>query len=278
MKSRTLISLFTLALAAGSSACSTETASSPADEPTAKSDQSLITTTGNIMAWPLSPITWDGMVGTWPIALWSPATIGAVAFDITGMTNLGLTVVGFPGLTAIPITSAYLNAFIPPVGVAGAYGMPFLGAGGLYAPAYGYAGAYAPYAGLGYGFGAYGALGGIDGTFLNGAWTAGLGLLNPALTTNALMLTNMTALNAFTPFVLNVTFTAQTAAAQTALIAQSTALSTASLSLFATPILPGALAAQTAAIPFMSMVFPIMPLPLTTPLLTAPLATSAALL
>jgi hypothetical protein len=271
--------MFTLALAAAStSACSTETASGPApDEPTAKTDQALITATGDIMAWPLAPIAWDGLNATWPIAIWSPATIGALAFDVAGMTGLGLSVVGYPAFSALPITSAYLNAFIPTAGTAGLWGTPFFGTAGLYAPAYGYAGAYNP-VGLagGYGFGAYGALGGLNGTFLNGAWNAGLGLLNPALTSSALMFTNMATLNAFTPYTINVTFAAQTAAQQTALIASSAALSTASLSIFATPILPGALAA-TASIPFMSMIYPIMPLPLTAPLLGTA-ATTAALL
>jgi hypothetical protein len=266
-----------LALAASSSACTAE--SNPqqaANEQTATTDQALITTTGNIMAWPLAPVTWDGLNATWPIAVWSPNLIGGLAFDVAGMTGLGITVAGYPNLLPITISSAYLNAFIPTAGLGGVAGTPFFGAGGLYAPAYGFDGLYAPYAGLGYGYGAYTGTAALQSTWLNGALMPGwTGLWTPALTSSALMFTNLATLSTFMPYTFNITFAAQTAAQQTALAAQTAAFSTAALSVFATPILPGALAAQTAAIPFMSMVWPIMPL--SPALLGAPLATGALL-
>jgi hypothetical protein len=279
MKPRTLISVFALAVAASSSACSAETQQA-SSEPTATTEQAQIATLGNIMAWPAGPITWTGLTGTWPINVWSPAAIGALAFDIAGVTNLGITVAGFPAMLPLTITTPWLNAFVPPVAAGalpGAWGAPFFGGAGLYAPAFGYTGAYAPYAGLGYGFGAYAPFGALQGTWLNGGLTAGWGLWAPTLTSSALMFNNLAVLNTFTPFTFNLTFTAQ-AAAQTAAITSAAAFSTAALSVFATPITATTLAAQTAAIPFMSIAFPIMPLPLaaTTPFLTAPLATTAA--
>jgi hypothetical protein len=194
------------------------------------------------MAWPTGPIAWTGLTGTWPIALWSSAAIGAVAFDIAGLTHLGVTVAGYPNLTAVPITTPYLNAFLAPQSA------PLLAAGGLYAPA-GFTGLYAPY-----------TLPAWAGTWLT-----------PAITSSALMVTNLATLNTFTPYLFNVTFTAQSAA-HAAAITQAAAASTMALSIFATPILPTALAAQTAAVPFVSMAYPIMlPMPAST------LATAALL-
>jgi hypothetical protein len=271
MKSRTLISVFTLALAATSGACSSGSQQT-ADEPTASTEQAqvIMPAVGNIIAWPAGPIAWNGLVGTWPISVWSPATIGGLAFGINGVTNLGVTALGFPGLVAGPITTPFLNAFVPPVGVAGALGAPFFGTAGLIAPAFGFNGAFNPAFTAGFGFGAFAPMGAIQGTFLNGALFPGLGFLTPTLTNSALLFTGLAPLSTFTPFTFNVTFTAQAAA-------QAAAISTASLSVFATPILPTALATMT-TIPFMSMAFPIMPLPFaTTGLLAAPIAAAPLL-
>jgi hypothetical protein len=247
MKPRTLISLFTLALASSSTACTAATdpaATGPAaDEPSATSDQAIVAPAGNIIAWPTAPIAWTGLTGTWPISVWSPAPIGAIAFDLAGLTHLGLTVAGYPNLTAVPITTPYLNAFHT------ALSAPLLGSAGLNAPAYGFTGLYAPYTLPAWA----------------GAW------LTPAITSSALMITNLAALNTFTPYMFNVTFTAQSAA-HAAAITQAAATSTAALSIFATPIMPTALAAQTAAIPLVSAAYPIM-----LPLPASSLATAALL-
>jgi hypothetical protein len=275
MKTRTLISLVTLALAAASSGCSAETQpqSAAADEPTGKTDQAqLIGMTGNIMAWPAGPIVWNGLNATWPINVWSPNPIGAIAFDVAGMTNLGLTVAGNTALTASTITTPWLNAFVPAAGVPLAVGAPLAGAGGLYAPGYGYGGLYAPYTGLaGYGYGAFSSTAALQSTYLNGALTPGWSTwFTPALTNSALMFTTLPTLTALTPFTFNVTFAAQSAAQATAV--QTAAISNAAaLSIFATPILPSALATATLPIPFMSMAFPILPL---TPLLPVTTATT----
>src|SRR5581483_8521726 len=101
------------------------------DEPTAKTSQDVITTAGAVMAWPVGPVTWNGLVGTWPIAVWSPSTIGALAFGVNGVSNLGVSAVGFSHLAATTITPAVLNAFVPPVTAATVGATPFLGSAGL---------------------------------------------------------------------------------------------------------------------------------------------------
>jgi hypothetical protein len=283
MKPRTLISLFALALAASSSACTAETQpQASSDEPTATTEQAQIAALGNIMAWPAGPVVWNGLNAMWPINVWSPAAIGGLAFDIAGMTNFGITVAGFPNMFPVTITTPFLNAFVPPVGTfaPGAWATPFFGAAGLNAPAFGFTGAFAPFAtGLGFGFGSVAPFGALNATWLNGGLAAGFGLWAPTLTANALMFNNLAVLNTFTPWTFNLTFTAQAAAQQTAFMAQSAAISTAALSVFATPIMPAAIATAALPIPFMSMAWPIMPLPLaaTAPLTGAALTTGAFL-
>jgi hypothetical protein len=268
MKSRKLISFFALGLAAASGACSS--GSQPAaDEQTSTTEQAqILGTAGNIIAFPTGPITWDELNGTFPISVFSPTTIGALAFGVTGVNNLGVTALGFPGLVATPITTGLLNAFVPPIGTAGVLGLPFFGTSGLIAPAFGFTGAFNPVFGAGFGFGAFGPAGALTGTFANGLLTTpgfgGLGFFTPTLTSSALTFSNLAAINAFTPFTFNVTFQAQSAA-------QIASLSTAALSVFATPILPSALAMTTGVIPFTSFAFPIIPLPLAAATPVAPL-------
>jgi hypothetical protein len=262
MKARNIISLFvvTLPLAAGSVACGSSPQST--DEPTAQTAQEqLIANGAAIMAWPTGPVVWNGLAGTWPIAVWSPATIGTLAFGISGFGGLGVTAVGFPGMFAAPITSAVLNGFIPPVAAAPFGGVtPFLGPSGLFAPAFGFTGAFAPFVGApGWGFGlnAFAGGTGFSTTFANGAFAPGLNWWTPTLTSSALMFSNLAAINSFTTFTFNLTFhatAAQVAAFGTTLMP--------SLSIFATPIFPGAFAASTAAIPFTSVAFPILPMPI----------------
>jgi hypothetical protein len=270
MKTRSLIPVLglALALAGGSGGCSSaESQKAAPDESTGNNASAqLIAATGTIMAWPVGPIAWDGLVGTWPIAIWSPAAIGGLAFDIAGVTGLGITCAGFPGLIAAPITTPWLTAFGFPVVAGAGIGAPFLGAAGLWAPAYGFAGTYAPFAdGLsGFSVGAFAPWGGWSGTLWNGALTPGWGAwMSPALTANALMFSNIAAMSAAQFMTFNVTFTASS------FFAAST-INNMALSIFATPITATALAASTAAIPFMSMAFPIMA-PLG-PLTVAPLA------
>jgi len=262
MKARNIVSLFvvTLPLAAGSVACGS--GQSGTDEPTAQTAEQIVTTAGAIMAWPTGPVAWTGLTGTWPIAVWSPATIGALAFGVSGFGGLGITVAGFPNMLAAPITTGLLNAFIPPVAAAPIGGAaPFLGPTGLFPPAFGFTGAYSPWvgggAGWGFGLNAFAGGTGFSTTLANGAFAPGLNWWTPTLSSSALMFSNMAAINSFTPFTFNVTFHAT--AAQVA--AFGTTLMPA-LSIFATPMLPGAIAASTAAIPFTSIAFPIMPMPI----------------
>ncbi len=261
MKARNIISLFvvTLPFAAGSVACG----SSPSgtDEPTAQTaEEQVIANAGTIMAWPTGPVTWNGLTGTWPISVWSPGTIGALAFGISGFGGLGIGVAGFPNLIAAPITPGLLNAFIPPVAAAPIGAAPFLGPTGLFPPAFGFTGAFTPFVGTpGWGFGlnAFGGGSGFSTTFANGAFSPGLNWWTPTLTSSALIFSNLAAINSFTPFTFNLTFTAT--AAQVAAFGTT---SFPALSIFATPLLPGAIAASTAAIPFSSIAFPIQPAPI----------------
>lgn len=215
--------------------------------------------TGNIMAWPAGPIAWNGLNGTWPISVWSPGTIGGLAFGLgTGFTNFGVTAVGYPNIVASTITTPWLNAFVPTVGAGAGWGAGLFGPAGLNAPAFGYTGAYSPYlTGLGYGYGAYGTGFGFDGTWANGAFGPGWGgaWWTPTLTNSALMFNNLAAINTFTPYTFNVTFTAQSAAQASAITTASLMNNMGVLSIYATPITAANLAA-TSTIPFMSMAYP----------------------
>jgi len=282
MKSRTLLSLFALTLAASSTACSAgPQQGTDQAEPTATTDSAIITTTGNVMVWPAGPVTWNGLVGTWPINVWAPMPIGALAFGGAGVTGLGITAVGFPSLVAAPITTAYLNAFVPPLVVPTAAATPFFGAAGLNAPAFGFTGTFAPFStsNFGYNYGAFTSSAALQTSFVNGALLPGWSSawLNPTLTNSALMFNNLAVLNSFTPYTFNVTFTAQSAA-QAAAVQTAAISNAAALSIFATPILPTALATATMPIPFSSMVYPIMlplPLPVATPI-AAPIGAPVA--
>ncbi len=269
MKPRTLISLFTLALAASTGACAADSSQAGgAGESTAKTDQAqVIAATGNIMAWPAGPVVWDGLNGTWPISVWSPAAIGGLAFDVAGLTNLGVTCAGSSSIVASTISTPWLNAFVPPVGAVGVTpATPFFGPAGLNAPAFGFGGTFAPWTGAGFGFGAFAQGAAVQATFANGAVTPGFASswFTPTLTSSALLFTGLTPLTTLMPFTFNVTFAAQSAAqaaaiTQASAVSTATALQTAGLSIFATPI---AAADLTATIPFTSMVFPVLlPLP-----------------
>jgi hypothetical protein len=260
MKARNWVPVFALAMAAAANTACSGSSQQLADESTSTTEQAqILGTAGNIIAWPAGPIAWNGMLGTWPISVWSTGTIGALAFNVAGVNDLGITALGFPGLVAAPITTGWLGAFTPAVGTAGLLGAPFFGTAGLVAPSFGFTGAFNPAWTGGFGFGAFGAGGALTGTWANGVLGAGWGLdwLTPTLTSSALMMSNLAALNTLTPYTFNVTFQAQTAA-------QAAAINTATLSIFATPALTAA-----ATIPFTSMAFPIMPLPIAA---AAPLA------
>jgi hypothetical protein len=289
MKSRTMIALLTCAAAASAGACSGESGKA-VDEPTAvTSEQNLIAATGNVMMWPAGPLAWNGLVGTWPIAIWSPAAIGAIAFDVAGMASFGVTVAGFANLNAVAITTPFLNAFgfgaaaVTPFVGAPFVGAPFVGAAGLFAPAFGFAGAFNPWVGTGlnWGLGAFApGVAAFQGSFVNGAITAGWApWLTPTLTTSAMMFTSLAAIDMVTPYIFNLSFTAASAAqaaavTQAAAVSSAAAFTMAGLSIFATPIMSTALVAGT-AIPFSSMIYPfippILPVVTTVPVVAAPI-------
>jgi hypothetical protein len=275
-----ICSLYTCALATSVTACGTEKVDVP-QEQSASTEQKVITAAGNIMVWPAGPIVWDGLVGTWPISVWSPVPIGGLAFDVVGATGLGVGCLGLDGIVPVGISDAYLAGFGfgATAGVAAANWAPWLGPAGLFAPGFGFAGVYTPFVpdGFSYGFGAFAPwMGAFQASFVNGAVVPGfMPWLNPILTTNALMFNNLAVLNTFTPYTFNVTFTAASAA-QAAAVQTTAFANQMALSIFATPIMPGALVAG-APIPFMSMVYPILP-PLLPPAAIAPPLVAAPLL
>lgn len=267
MKPRHVLSVISCILAASACACSGEVGQqeeAAAEEATSSTAQSVVAATGNIFIWPAGPVAWNGLVGTWPISVWSTGAIGALAFNTTGLTLTGVSLVGAPTLIPGAITTPFLNAFMPVAGAAVAPA-PLLGPAGVLAPNYGFLGAFNPFIGPNpaFGFGAFApTLGATQVSFLNGAVTPGFtSFLTPTLTNSALMFTNLAAVNAFTPLTFNVTFTAASAAQAAAVqTAAAQASMFANLSIFATPIAPAAL--TTAAIPFTSMAYPVFVPPL----------------
>jgi hypothetical protein len=253
--------MLTCVLATTACACSADPTPTPAaqGETTGTTEQKqVVGATGNIMIWPAGGIAWDGLTGTWPISVWSSGPIGGLAFDMFGATDLGLSCLGCgAGILPIGITTPWLNAFVPTAGAA-AFGAPLLGRAGLFAPGFGFQGAFSPFTGVdGVGFSAFApGLGLSQGSFVDGALGGLTPFLTPTLTNSALMFTDLNAIDVFTPFTFNVSFTAQSAAAQSAIESSSASFNNfGSLSIFATPI--GFSGLGTAgAFPFTSMLFP----------------------
>lgn len=283
MKPRHLVSAISCMLAASTFACSGEPDRAPAsEESTSSTAQSVMSATGNILIWPAAPITWDGLVGTWPISVWSTGAIGGLAFDTMGLSLTGIELVGMGDLAPVPITPPLLNAFMPTPGAVGAPGTfapPVFGPAGVAAPDYGFAGAFDPFVPPvpAFGFGAFApGVGATEVTMIDGAVAPGFqSWLTPTLTGSALVFSGLTPVDAFTPLTFNVTFTAaQPGLIQPGALGAAPALNLANLSIFATPIAPTALTGEP--IPFTSMVYPVA-VPLI-PMPAAPLAPTAPVL
>ncbi len=96
MKKHMMMTAPLLALALAASACVGEADPGAADEgeDVASTDQELVststttttttttTTMSSTMIAPVGPITWNGTIGTWPIAIWSSAPLDFIAFDV----------------------------------------------------------------------------------------------------------------------------------------------------------------------------------------------------
>jgi hypothetical protein len=204
----------------------------------------------NAMIWPMGSITWDGMIGTWPIAVWSSAQLDFIAFNLDTFADLSLTVgtmdtlgvfTPLPGISAVPITSGCLNTIS-----AGLTPSPLLAPTPMLLPSMA-----------------------LDGV--------GVGMplpIVPTITNNALMLTGLPLLDGMSPLIINVSFNAASAA------------SIASLSVFAVQAQVQAQAAATSAAlttsslnlglsnpALSSMLFPI-----TAPFIGAPVSVTPALI
>jgi hypothetical protein len=266
MKTRTALSMLTCVLATTACACSAEPTSDPAaNETTGTAEQKqVVGASGNVMIWPAGPIAWEGLTGTWPISVWSTAPIGALAFDMAGATDLSVSCLGCEaGLVSSPITTAWLDAFVPPAS-ANTFGAPLLGSNGLFAPAFGFQGSFTPSTGIqGSGFRASApGVGVSQGSFTGGVAGSLTSLLTPALSRSALMFSDLAAPDLFTQRTFNVRFTVQNRAAQQSFTASSTRSSTtfnaASVSVFASSTRSSELAAMR-AVAFTSMAFVALP-------------------
>jgi hypothetical protein len=152
--------------ASGFAACVSEGEGSddpaPNPEPVSAGQQAQSLVTGPIgpIFWPTAPITWNGTIGTWPIAVWSPAAIDWLAVSIPGATNLsvslatmdGLALTGFPVAPLTTPLAATINAGPWLGGLTPYYGMlPWMYGLGSYpsygVPGYVYGLDYYPYVG-----------------------------------------------------------------------------------------------------------------------------------
>jgi len=276
MKKHTIALALGLCTLVGSSAgCSTvgDQAATEPQQQTAVAAQEIITSPlgANVLAWPMGPIAWDGLTGTWPIAVWSSLPISLLAFDVAGVSNLSLSIstldgLGSPllldGVTALPISTAFLGGIQAGLATPWAGGVfaPTLGLGGLWAPGAGFDGTFAPW-GLGsFGFGGFDTtLGATSSALVGGALGVGgiSPFLTPAITSNALMFTSLPLLTSVSPFLINVGFTG---------VDGLNTLMMGGLSMFASTAASNVLLSGT--FPFTSLAFPIMGVgPLATPLL-----------
>jgi hypothetical protein len=185
-----------LALALAASACVGEAESGDIDDvapgDVASAEQEIVAApmtapmTG-AMIWPMSSITWDGMIGTWPIAVWAPSQLDFIVFNLGVFTDLTLTVgtmdvagvfTPLPGVTAIPITNPTLTAITA----------------GLTTPTLGVTTPLLPSLPIG---------------SVNVATPIPL---VPTVTSSALMLTGLPLLDGMSPLIINVSFNAANAA------------------------------------------------------------------
>jgi hypothetical protein len=194
-----------LALALAASACVGEADSGVTedDEDVASAEQEIITssfssststttttttsTMNTTVIWPAGPITWNGTVGTWPIAVWSSAPLDFIAVDLGVYANLTLTpgmmdsagvLTPLPGVTAAPISAACMATITTGLEARAPRPMPKL----------------------------------LPGRSVGGA---GFGMpfpVTPTITPSALMLTGLPAPSGVTPLVINVSFDAANAA------------------------------------------------------------------
>jgi hypothetical protein len=237
-------------MAATAAGCSTSDQSPAASDTdhTGVAQQNIVAVDGvaglgpAFAAWPVGPIAFDGVVATMPIAIWSATPLGMLAFDIPGVTNLSLTMGAFDGTGAfiaavppimpLPITTPFLTGitagltpFLASTTLAGATLLP---AATLATPLLTPIAPVAPF-------------------------------LTPAITSSALMFTNMAATAALTPMIINIGFTwpaalnmaainvfAASAAATTAFLGTSTAMMAATTT-----------AAAASSLAFTNMLFPL---------------------
>lgn len=288
----------TTLLAGGAlTACATQGGEDPqpAPEPAVTGSQSQALVTGPIgpLFWPTAPITWNGSIGTWPIAVWSPSTVNWLALSIPGATNLSVSLAAMDGtaMTGFPVgpittplaTTINVGAWLG--GLTPYYGMlPWMYGLGSYSsygvPGYVYGLNYYPYVGSCAGCGAIGApmLNGLaypsllpSGVVATNAAFGTAGLTTPFLGTAAISPTMIPSASFLTPTLADNALyfsTFPTFAATTPLLlnvsfdaAAMTTASLASMSLFASTAAVQTSAAATSA-SISATTFPIMGFPI----------------
>ena len=267
MKKHTMaLALGLFALVGNLTAC-TQEASEATTEPadTASAQQDIITAPlgANLMAWPAGPIAWDGLVGTWPIAVWSPLPISMLAFDVAGVSSLTLGISTLnaagtaraPGHQRPPDHHAVLRLHLGRVGDAVARRRRLLADARRRGPLC---------SGVRVRRGVLAsrprhvrlrrirrrARGHLEHRRRRRPRPTGIGVspfLTPAITTNALMFTNLAALTTMSPYLINVGFTG---------VAGLNSLMMGGLSLFASTAAANVM--LTGTFPFTSLAFPIM--------------------
>jgi hypothetical protein len=114
MKYRVLSLASMFALVAGVTACATDNETSPSSpqEPVTQGaqKQAIITNPVAPLIWPVGPIAWNGTTATWPLAVWSSTPINWLAFDISGASNLSLSLASLQGAALANYSAATISA------------------------------------------------------------------------------------------------------------------------------------------------------------------------
>jgi hypothetical protein len=114
MKYRVLSLASMLVMVAGVTGCATdaEPTSTTPQEPVAQGaqKQALVTNPISPIVWPVGPISWNGLTGTWPLAVWSSSPINWLAFDVSGASGLGIGLASASGAALTSYSAQTINA------------------------------------------------------------------------------------------------------------------------------------------------------------------------
>lgn len=234
MKYRVLSLASVLAMIAGVPGCATDGEPTSAPEPVTQGaqEQAFVTNPVAPLVWPVGPISWNGLTGTWPLAVWSNQPINWLAFDVSGATGLGIGLASASGAALSTYSAQTISAaqyatlsagpwlgglaptmsllpYMNGVGSIGAFAAPSFVYGLNFYPdvMMGLPASTLPLATTVPGLldvGAASASFGIGGL---GSLLPGISFMTPFISQNALMLDTLPAISGTTPFLVNATFT-----------------------------------------------------------------------